>query len=634
MLKTVLLLWLASHGSLTSATCARQPQVRPKPSERRFVAPIIDAFLAAVAGNFTDPQLATLFENTLPNTLDTTVYYAPEGRTLPARGAANVYSARLRGGKVGGRLAALRPEDDSAAFGPPQQGDDAFIVTGDIDAMWQRDSTNQVLPYLAWARDSPRLRALFRGLIARQTRNILLDPYANAFTRGPTSTPSPHAGPEGDATTTPEFAGTRRDAMVPGVYERKWELDSLCNVLHLSAAYYAATGDASPFLSSDRAASAWLRAMQLAVATMVSEQASSAEAGRSPAYQFQRSATAPTDTLQQGRGWPALRTGMVKSAFRGSDDATRLPFNVPENAFAVVALEELVALLDALVSQAVERAAPEGAKGEAPPAAAGRVPADVPASMAALALRAGALAREIDAGIRAYGVIADPGRPATGRYNAAAGDGSAVARVTTAVADRSVADRSVADRSVFAYEVDGHGNQHFMDDANVPGLLSIPFYGYADATDPRFRRTRAAALGPRNPWFFSGSAGRGVGGPHVGLGRIWPMAIVSEGWTAQTDAEVADVLQRLVESAACTGLMHESFSQDDVGDFTRPWFAWMNSYFASFVIKVMRERPHLVLRPGAAHGLPEPVSVPRARRVPRAGGAPPTAVPPAGLGAA
>ncbi len=374
--------------------------------------------------------------------------------------------------------------------------------------------------------------------------------------------------------------------MVPGIYERKWELDSLSNVLHLSSKYYAATQDATPFRSD------WLRAMDLAVSTMIDEQQSSAQAGSSPVYQFSRQATAPTDTLQGSRGWPARRTGMIKSAFRGSDDATRLPFNIPENAFAVVALRELAALLEALegvegdsesVAAAAAAAAAGGGGGDDDDAAddgADSAAARRRGELAALAAKALALADEVDAGIQKYGIIQSPAPAA-----------DAPSR------DEDDDDEDVRDEngSIFAYEVDGHGNQHFMDDANVPSLLALPFYGYVNATDALFQRTRAAVLSPKNPWYFEGQAGKGVGGPHVGLGHIWPMALVSAGWTATTDDEVQSLLDQLVASSACTGLMHESFSDSSYADFTRPWFAWMNSYFASFVMKVLEERPHLLL---------------------------------------
>ena len=159
----------------------------------------------------------------------------------------------------------------------------------------------------------------------------------------------------------------------------------------------------------------------------------------------------------------------------------------------------------------------------------------------------------------------------------------------------------------------------FMDDANMPSLLSLPIYGYLNQTDEIYARTRAAVLSSRNPWSSNGTAGAGVGSPHTGahaacerrlpqgclaqqhgyacarltlvfslrcdftplcgsgLRKIWPIAITTAGRTATTDAEVSQALSELVNASACTGLVHESFDMDDVTDFTRPWFAWANS---------------------------------------------------------
>ena len=95
----------------------------------------------------------------------------------------------------------------------------------------------------------------------------------------------------------------------------------------------------------------WLSSVALIIETMTTQQLSSAEdASRpdGPAYNFQRDTTQPTDTLNHGSGWPAAHTGMIKSAFRGSDDACKFNFNIPENAMAVVALREVASLLSSL----------------------------------------------------------------------------------------------------------------------------------------------------------------------------------------------------------------------------------------------------------------------------------------------
>ena len=150
---------------------------------------------------------------------------------------------------------------------------------------------------------------------------------------------------------------------------------------------------------------------------------------------------------------------------------------------------------------------------------------------------------------------------------------------------------------VFAYEVDGFGNANLMDDANVPSLLSLPWLGYLSPSDPTYVRTRAYVLSNEtNPWYFSGSAGEGVGGPHTGPQTIWPMAIMMRALTSTDDAEIASAVQTLKDTAVAPGswLMHESFHANDATMFTRPWFAMANSLFGELLLQLSRERPHLL----------------------------------------
>jgi uncharacterized protein len=148
--------------------------------------------------------------------------------------------------------------------------------------------------------------------------------------------------------------------------------------------------------------------------------------------------------------------------------------------------------------------------------------------------------------------------------------------------------------TVLAYEVDGYGNMYFMDDANLPSLLALPVYGWMNVTDPLYQRTRALVLSAANPYYFSGQAGQGTGGPHDGIDRIWPMSMISRGMTTTDPTELALVLQQLKLSTACTGLMHESIDKDNAGSFTRPWFAWANSYFAALILRVAQVNPGLI----------------------------------------
>ncbi len=262
---------------------------RPLPQDRAFRSAAVEARLRVAGARVADPELRRLLEMTLPNTLDTTV-------------------------RAGG------------SDGSP----DTFVVTGDIDAMWLRDSTAQVWPYLRSAPDDAALDRLLRGVIARQTACVLLDPYANAFMASPAD-----VGPWADDDT----------EMRPGVHERKWEPDSLAAFLRLSAGYAAATSSVAPFGAE------WRGALERVLTTLRVEQRIG---GPSP-YRFRRLTGNPLDNMPlDGHGAPSRPNGMVHGAFRPSDDACALPFNVPVNL-------TLAAALDAVAPMAAEAGAPGSA---------------------------------------------------------------------------------------------------------------------------------------------------------------------------------------------------------------------------------------------------------------------------------
>jgi meiotically up-regulated gene 157 (Mug157) protein len=133
-----------------------------------------------------------------------------------------------------------------------------------------------------------------------------------------------------------------------------------------------------------------------------------------------------------------------------------------------------------------------------------------------------------------------------------------------------------------------------MDDANVPSLLSLPYLGACAAEDPLYQRTRARVLSPDNPYFFRGRFAEGVGGPHVGMGMIWPMAITMRALTSGDDAEIRTALAMLKATHAGTGFMHEAFDKDDPSRFTRPWFSWANSLFGELILALAARRPELL----------------------------------------
>jgi uncharacterized protein len=452
--------------SLPSALPWNIADGRPSPADRRFTSPAIEAVISRISQQIVDPTLRTMFARCFPNTLDTTVF----------PGTLN---------------------------GEP----DTFVITGDIDAMWLRDSSAQVWPYLPFAKQDAKLAALLGGIVRRQACMILIDPYANAFTRSTSDPPLP-------------WAVHDKTEMKPGVAERKWEVDSLCYTIRLAHGYWQQTGDTRPFDTH------WHAAAWKIVQTFQEQQRL---VGRGP-YSFMRQTFTPTDTLPlNGYGNPARPAGMIFSMFRPSDDACIYPLFVPANLFAVRSLKRLQEM-------------------------AVRIAED-----AKLASACADLINSVQKAISQSGTVHHP------EFG-----------------------------EIWAYEVDGYGNALMMDDANAPGLLSLPYLECCDAADPMYLRTRKFALSSSNPYFFRGTAAEGIGGPHIGLGQIWPLSIVLRALTSNNDAEIAMCLKWLRGTTAGTDFMHESFDKDNPGKFTRPWFAWANTLFGELILKLAETRPALL----------------------------------------
>ncbi len=259
------------------------PVVRVAEGKRHFTSTAVERAIAEFSANVKDKELAWLFNNCFPNTLDTTVYH----KTID---------------------------------GHP----DTYVITGDIDAMWLRDSSAQVWPYLSLMKNDKPLQQLIAGVINRQTTCVLKDPYANAF--------------YGDDTKQGEWKTDRTD-MKAGVHERKWEIDSLCYPIRLAHAYWKQTGDAAPFDGK------WKEAIALTLKTFREQQCKD---GDGP-YRFQRTTPNATDTRSMaGYGYPVKPVGLISSAFRPSDDATVFSFLVPSNFFAVVSLRQAAEMVKVL----------------------------------------------------------------------------------------------------------------------------------------------------------------------------------------------------------------------------------------------------------------------------------------------
>lgn len=273
------MLSLAAETAQDNTRIVKYVSMRPSANERLFKSKAVEAEIVRVKALLTNAKLRWMFENCFPNTIDTTVHY----------------------------YAGEKP--------------DTFVYTGDIHAMWLRDSGAQVFPYVPLAKNDAELRQMIAGVINRQMSSILKDPYANAFNFDP-------VGGEWQSD---------RTTMTPWLHERKWEIDSLCYPLRLAYQYWKATGDRSVFDAQ------WEQAVALIVQTFKEQQR---KENRGP-YKFQRRTERGTDTMiNDGWGAPVNPVGLIASAFRPSDDSTTLLFLVPSNFMAVSALRKAAEILD------------------------------------------------------------------------------------------------------------------------------------------------------------------------------------------------------------------------------------------------------------------------------------------------
>ncbi|MBP5397949.1 MAG: glycoside hydrolase family 125 protein [Bacteroidales bacterium] len=260
--------------------------VSQRPAERLFTSPAVEKTILEVQAQLTNPTLSWMFGNCFPNTLDTTVHYREDEQGNP----------------------------------------ETFVYTGDIHAMWLRDSGAQVWPYVRLCAGDEALRKLIAGVINQQFKLIVLDPYANAFNDGPT-------GGEWMSDNT---------QMRPEVHERKWEIDSHCYPIRLAHAYWKQTGDVSVF------GPCWIEAVKLTLKTFREQQRFG---GHGP-YYFQRHTERQLDTkCCNGMGAPVKPCGLIASSFRPSDDATTYEFLIPSNFFAVSALRKAAEILLAVNHQ-------------------------------------------------------------------------------------------------------------------------------------------------------------------------------------------------------------------------------------------------------------------------------------------
>ncbi|KAG9629482.1 glycoside hydrolase family 125 protein, partial [Aureobasidium melanogenum] len=465
---------------------------RPDPSCRTFNLSVLeDQVILDVMHATPDLDLFRLFLNAYPNTLDTAI--------------------RWKG------YAADSPDEELT-----------FVVTGDIDAMWLRDSSNQMqsyLPLLTANSSVDSLASLFRGVINLQARYLLTSPYCNAFQPPVESGIAPATNPSAS-----------QDVVFPtydnaSVFECKYELDSLAAFLQISSDYYNATGDVAFFAKHH-----WIEAINHVYQLFESLQSASTYAAdgrvQESNYTFTRVSDRATETLaNDGLGNPySGGTGLLRSAFRPSDDATIYQYLIPANMMLAHYLEATAPIMLALNNSA----------------------------STVTSVQMTQLASSIRQGIEDHGIV------------------------------------TVNGKQVYAYEVDGYGSANIMDDANIPSLLSAPFLGYLDVNDEVYQNTRSLLLSTRNPYFMRGAIISAIGGPHQGPGYAWPMASIVRILTSDNDTEITEQLVMILNSTDGLGLIHESINTFNQSDYTRPWFSWANGLFGQMILDLYDRKPQIL----------------------------------------
>jgi uncharacterized protein len=353
-----------------------------------------------------------------------------------------------------------------------QRDGTTYVSTGDIDAEWLRDASATVRPYIGLSQHDGDVQRTLRGVVARQAKYILIDPYANAFSSN------------------------------YHVVEHKFEVDSLLYPIWFAYDYYKQTGDRSIFTPEVR------RAFERVLATMRNEQ-----------HHTQRSHYRHPQLANNGRGSAVKYTGMVWTGFRPSDDPARYHYNIPVNMFASVVMKDLTSIAREVWRD--DR----------------------------MARNAWGMSVEIQRGIEQYGTLE---LKPFGR--------------------------------IYAYEVDGRGHTNVMDDANIPSLLSIPYFGYLPKTNSLYLATRRFALSDRNPYFFRGKYAEGIGSPHTPHGYVWPLALCVQALTATDEKEVDQIFGWIAVSDVGDHRLHESFNAEWPESYTREDFAWPNALYAELIM--------------------------------------------------
>ncbi|KUJ20345.1 DUF1237-domain-containing protein [Mollisia scopiformis] len=499
------------------------PYSRPSPECRTFNLPAMEKLIEKMRGIIKDPDLFRLFENSYPNTLDTMIKW---------RGYAEVV-------------------DESTGNETTTDEELTYVITGDIDAMWLRDSASQIysyLPLLEASTEPDSLASVWRGLINLHARYIIISPYCHSFQPPPESgVPPTHNGAYSQNHPNPPYNPKL-------VFDCKWELDSLASFLQVSSAYYQKTKDLSFFQKYS-----WVTAVHAALnASAAMRIGTYSKDGKvlPSAWTFTGWTNRGSETLtNDGLGNPTKSNGMVRTAFRPSDDACIYQLLVPANMMFAKYLEEASLIMEGL---------------------GGDEPKNLTSQM-----------RDFAQGIR-KGIDED-----------------------VIIHHKDFGD-------IFAYEIDGYGGTNLMDDANIPSLLAMPLWNYSHSDmnsvathdyDEIYANTRRFILSDANPYYMKGPIISAIGGPHLGPGRAWPMAAIVRALTAFTmlastsggtgsvaqsekkarDDEIKGQIMMVLNSTAGTGVIHESVDSWNEQIWSRAWFGWANGLFGELIIRVAEE---------------------------------------------
>ncbi|KAG8701788.1 hypothetical protein FRC09_005132 [Ceratobasidium sp. 395] len=449
------------------------PFMRPPAQCRTFNSSAVENVITQMKARLKDPDVARLFENTFPNTLDTTVKYFSKEKNL------------------------------------------AFIITGDITAQWLRDTANQLAHYHTLLGKDRELATLVKA-----ARYISEYPYCGAFQPPPESGLHPTVNDWATGVTVNPYETfswhvehreliycVRRPVNNQTVFECKYELDSLCGFLKLSRSYFQATKDSS--FANDN----WNAAISQIFRVM----------------EEQSQGTFDKDfNVVSYYNWTGGNGALppMELIIGRVDDLSVYAYLTPANAMLSVELVHLADILDSM----------------------GR-------------------SKEVSKNARKWS-----------------------SQIKNAIWNYTVAD------GVFAYETNGLGSRYLMDDANVPSLLSLPYLGFLNRSDSTYKKTKKTILSRLNPYYAEGKTFFGTGGPHVDTVHPWPMSLISAIYGSDDDKEIEKLLYTIVNNTAGLGLIHESQSVHKASDYTRPWFAWANSYFAEMLLDLAQRKPKLIFK--------------------------------------